>query len=100
MLAAGFSDSVVRMYNLESLGKARTKLSKRKEFAHDPKRQKGGSGDRVEPTIEVDLETAELQVGAWPLLHTSLAGLHVNGRSDLNMYTSRLIQKRCCTLSG
>jgi hypothetical protein len=51
--AAGFSDSVVRVYNLEKMGNARAKLSK----LH--KRQKG---DGLEPTIDVDTELAELQV--------------------------------------
>jgi hypothetical protein len=46
------------MYNLELLGKARTRVSKHLKS----KRQKG-AGDRVEPTIEVDTEMAEVQVG-------------------------------------
>lgn len=63
------------MYNLELLGKARTRLSKQhKQQLQDAKRQKGGSGDRVESTIEVDTEMAELQVGEglplfWPNRH-------------------------------
>jgi hypothetical protein len=64
------------MYNLDSLGKARRLVSM--QHTQTAKRQKGITGDphRVEPTIEVDLEAAELQVGTTVLtmclLHTPI----------------------------
>lgn len=64
-LAAGFSDSVVRVYNLEQMGNARSKLPKyHKHQLQSAKRQKGPGGERVEiePGIDVDTEMAELQV--------------------------------------
>lgn len=65
-LAACFSDSVIRLYNLQQLGRARTNLSKQHRSSRpDAKRQKGPGGERVElePGIDVDTEASELQVG-------------------------------------
>lgn len=60
--AAGFSDSVVRVYNLEKMGAARSKLTK--QLSRQEKR--GRAEDGLEPTIDVDTEMAELQVSGAP----------------------------------
>jgi hypothetical protein len=61
-VAAGFSDSVVRVYNLEQMGNARSKLPKyHKQQLQSAKRQRGAAGE-LEPGIDVDTEMAELQV--------------------------------------
>jgi hypothetical protein len=61
-VAAGFSDSVVRVYNLEQMGNARSKLPKyHKHQLQSAKRQRGAAGE-LEPGIDVDTEMAELQV--------------------------------------
>lgn len=65
--AAGFSDSIIRIYNLDQLGRARSRLGRQHRTGRpEPnKRHKGSSGDRgadMEPAIDVDTEAAELQV--------------------------------------
>ena len=71
--AAGFSDSVVRVYNLEKMGAMRSKLTK--QLNRQEKRARAEDG--LEPTIDVDTEMAELQVRGAPPAACNAAGLAV-----------------------
>lgn len=62
--AAGFTDSVVRVYNLGQMGNARAKLPKyHKHQQLQAAKRLRGLGGELEPGIDVDTEMAELQVG-------------------------------------
>lgn len=78
-VAAGFSDSMIRVYSLAGLAKQRGVLSKRvREQGLAPpiagKRKRG-----IEDQMEVDLEEDELQVGCFQ----SYLGLFVHCHSAL-----------------
>eukprot|EP00879_Flechtneria_rotunda_P021915 GHRR01023110.1.p1 GENE.GHRR01023110.1~~GHRR01023110.1.p1 ORF type:complete len:513 (+),score=201.87 GHRR01023110.1:225-1763(+) len=87
LLAAGFADSSIKLYNMALLGKQRGRLKdklerragreEREAAAAAAKRQKGGGGQQQQQDVmDVDMEEEELQVCALVFVMCCLNPLH------------------------